>query len=161
MKNLLIILSLFVAFASCSRKTLPPVQTIIKDSIIEKEVIRYRTDTTFLPGDTLQIWQAIPCPGAKMDTVIIKGKTTLSAKILNGFIRIDCRTDSLQHIIDSVISLKQREIIHSEISQVPYEVETIVYKTPKWVWWLVAFVVVYFGFKFRNPILSFIKGFIK
>ena len=129
-------------------------QVVIKDSIVLKDTTIYKTDTAYLPGDSVEMWQAIPCPNAKLDTVISKGHTTLTATISKGFLQFKCNSDSLLHIIDSITRLKQKESYHTEKTTVEVPVQVIKYKVPKWCWMLLAFNVAAVGWKFRFKILN-------
>ena len=154
MRMLLTILTIAFLLSACNHRLIP-IKTVIKDSIVEKQTTITKRDTTYLKGDIITVGVAIPCPDAKLDTVIKKGKTTLSATILKGYLHIDCHTDSLQHIIDSITLVKKKEVYHSETKEVP--VEGIKYKVPKWCWWLLAAFAASVVWKFRRPLLALLK----
>lgn len=155
MNKLIAISAVFFLSACSSSKPLAP-QIIVKDSVVYNETVVLKTDSVYLPGDTVQLLYRIPCPDVKLDTVIKKGNTVLSATILNGFLRFNCETDSLLKVIDSITRLKQKEIYSTRTVMVPQTI--IKYKTPKWCWYLLIACVIYLGIKFRNPIASFIKS---
>ncbi|MBL0144927.1 MAG: hypothetical protein IPP48_03370 [Chitinophagaceae bacterium] len=163
MKFLITILTI-LAFTSCKtvKPSLPAVTQQVKDSIVFKTDTVYHTQTIQLPGDTLEIAFAIPCPEAKnIDLGKKKGRTQLNIKSdAQGNFIIDCKTDSLTHVIDSLKTvINQKESYHNETKTITVtKVETVTeYKTPKWVWWLLAFNIGQLIWKFRNPIGGFFK----
>lgn len=162
MNKLLTILFLLIAFASC--KTMQPVvttKTIIKDSVVTKTETVYRDTTIYLPGDTTEISVAIPCPDVKIDVATTKGRTTLTAKTDGrGNLKIDCKTDSLLLVIDSLKNtITETQKFHTELKQdiIEKPVTVIKYKVPKWCWWLLIINLAYLAWRFRNPIGAFIK----
>lgn len=158
MRKLLIIAVIGTAFTSCSRQALPQI-TATKDSSITKEFVTFKHDTIVTPGQTVELIKLMHCPDAKFDTVIKNGNTTLTASLKNGNLNMQCKSDSLMHIIDSITTLKQKEFYHTETITV--NVEVIKYKVPRWCWWLLLGVIGYIVYCFKNPILLFIKSFIK
>ena len=160
MRNLIIILIIALAGCTASRVPAPSVTIITKDSIVEKEVIRYRTDTTIIPGDTIKLQVAIPCPDLVYHKKVENGNTSLVLDIKDGLLTADCQTDSLLHIVDSLQeTIKERQSWHSsnETKTLVNTVEKIKYKIPKWCWYLLLLNVVYIIFKFRSPISFAIK----
>ncbi len=151
MKQLLTILILLIFFASC-KTAQPVIKTVIKDSIITKDTTIYKTVKEYLPGETIEMWQAIPCPDLKMDTSIKKGKTILKASINKGILKMQCETDSLFHIIDSITSIRNTEAWHREVIEVP--VDKPVPYIPRWVWFLIAGNVLAVAWKFRFSIIK-------
>lgn len=151
MRNLLMILTLTL-LVGCSRKMLPVLHTIIKDSVVysEKEVVK--RDTIYKIGDTVTMQVVIPCSDAKLDTFIKKGKTSLTATIHNGLLNVDCKTDSLQHLIDSITRIKEKVTIHTEMKEVG--VAVIKNKVPAWCWWLIGFNVLAIAWKLRFSIIK-------
>lgn len=158
--RLLLFLSI-VLFTSCvtqkrCAEKYPP-EVSVKDSIIEKEVITYRDTTIIIPGDTVQIIDTIPCPGIvyKKKATSKSGHTTIDVSIDNGKLKVDCKTDSLQQVIDSLATIfKDRQHFKTTTVTYPVPVEIVKYKTPKWAWYLLAFNVVFFGWKYRGFIVG-------
>lgn len=109
----------------------------------------------YTKGDTIKVMRTVPCPEAKFDTVIKKGKTEMKASIKNGVLDIECNADSLQHIIDSITRLKQKEVYQSERVEVP--VDKPVPYIPKWVWYLLAITIGLTAWTFRKPLIALIK----
>lgn len=154
MIKILTILTAIFFLASCKTPQVV-IRLVTKDSVILKDTTIYKTVTKYLPGDSVEISVAIPCPDAKFDTTVKKGKTSLTATIKNGRLAIDCKTDSLQHIIDSVTRLKNKEVYHTEVKEVPVNVPTPY--IPKWVWWLLVVNVGAVAYKFRYPLIGMFK----
>jgi len=154
LKNSLFATSCFLLAACHSSK--PVVTIVTKDSTITKDTVIYKTITKWLPGDTVEIGFAIPCPDVKIDTVIRKGNTTLTANIDKGIVKMKCDSDSLKHIIDSVTRLKQKEVFKT--NTIVQDKEVPKPYIPTWVWYLIAANIIAVAWKFRNPILSFIKN---
>lgn len=151
----LIVISSLVMFAGC-KSSKPSITTVIKDSIILKDTTIYKTTVLYTKGDTIKVIRIVPCPEARFDTVIKKGKTEMKASLQNGVLDIECNADSLQHIIDSVTRLKQKEVYHTERVEVP--VDKPVPYIPKWVWYLLGAFILLAGWSFRKPLISIIKS---
>lgn len=163
MKFLIPILTL-VLLASCKTPqfVLPTIKHVVKDSIVFKTDTLYRKDTLKLPGDTLEIGFAIPCPQAKnISLTKVAGRTQLTVKSdSQGNFYINCKTDSLVHVIDSLFNvIVQKESYHSDVQTVTVtKIETVTkFKVPKWCWWLFVFNLGQLIWKFRNPIGGFFK----
>lgn len=159
MKNFVAIILAIVVFASCrTPKTIIVEKTVIKDSTV-RDTLRETKDTTiYIPGDTVSIHDSVPCPDAKYSKEVKKGGTTAKVSLNNGKLDVECKTDSLQLIIQML----RREVIRlsnfisverTTTEQVPLEVPKPY--IPKWVWWLVGFNVLYFSIKYR---LTLLKG---
>lgn len=137
---------------------MPQIQTVIKDSVVERTVIKYHSDTVTIPGDTIVFEKAIPCPDAVVDTVIKKGHTTLSAKLFNGRLQVICKADSLLHIIDSLQEVSHfREDWHQKETIIFQDKEVVKNKVPKWCWYLLLIVSIYIGgklliWKYKLPV---------
>jgi hypothetical protein len=167
-RGFMVLIFVGVLFAGCSQKMAPTrssfTQIATKDSVIIKETVSYRTDTLHLPGDTLEIGVAIPCPDAKLDTTIKNGRSTLNAKLLNGLLNVNCFTDSLLHIVDSLEN-RLRETFHDRsatsttVKEVP--VEVIKYRVPRWCWWLLAANVLMVLWRFRSRLKRGLTNWIK
>lgn len=160
--KLLTILIVLIAFTSCSRKTLPQVETklIIKDSVVTKTDTLYQTEKVFIPGDTVEVAFAIPCPQAEnLYFSKQKNKTSLSVKSdSKGNFTVNCHTDSLTHIIDSLKTIiSNTKYFHSEEKMINVPVTVIKYKVPKWCWWLLLINIIYLCWKFRSPLTAFFK----
>ncbi len=140
-------------------------QTIIKDSIIEREKIVVKDSLIYMPGDTLEIGFAIPCPGGeKIDLKKTSKQLNLSIKSdSKGNLTVRCASDSLLKVIARLTTImRDKEHHKSNVQTITVtRIEKVpAYKIPKWVWVLLAGNAVYFAFKFRNPILLFAKSLI-
>ncbi len=151
--KLLTILSLLL-FASCSRNVLPTVQTVIKDSIVHTSQTIHTRDTIYFAGDSVEISVAIPCPEAVINQVAKSGKTVVSAKIEKGRLTVNCKTDSMQAIIDSLTIVKQKEVFKTITTTVQVPVEVIKHTIPAWCWWLLAFNACAIIYKFRHQLIA-------
>ncbi len=142
-------ISLLFCLGSCSRRMIPQApQIIVKDSVVEKIETRYHSDTVHLPGDTLEITTAIPCPDVLFSKTIKKGRTTLSANIGGGILTVNCHEDSLMAIIDSLQEVTHfKEDFHNKETIVIQEKEVIKNKVPKWCWWMLGLSVLYVGLR--------------
>jgi hypothetical protein len=167
LNKLFTILLIAVAFASCKTAQLPTIteKVIIKDSVVVKTDTQYSEKIIQLPGDTTEISVAIPCPDVKIDVAKTNGRTTLTAKTDGrGYLKIDCKTDSLTLVIDSLKTIiTETQKFHSELKQVVVEKPVTVtkYKVPKWCWWLLIINIAYLAWRFKSPIGSFIKTLVK
>jgi hypothetical protein len=153
-KYLSIIISLALLY-SC--RVAKPVTIVTKDSLVLKDTTIYKTVTRFLPGQQVVLEQKIPCPDAKLDTLIAVGNTRIKAQLKNGQLNVHCSADSLQHIIDSVIKIKSTEHYNTKTVQVPVEVARPF--IPKWVWLLILANVLAGVWVFRAPLFKIIKRF--
>jgi len=136
---------------------LPTVQTVIKDSIIETEKIIHVRDTAYIPGDSVEIAIAIPCPDAVVNDFANNGNTRLSVRINKGILKVKCNTDSLLRIIDSIRIHKNKELHKTITTTIQVPVKVIKYRVPKWCWWLLAFNLLAIGWKFRHGIIGLFK----
>lgn len=161
MTKILTILLLMICFASCRTAKLPPAETKIetKDSIIERETVVYRDTTIILPGDTTEI--TIPCPDVTINEYAGKGRVKLSARSDGkGNVKINCAADSLTLVIDSLKNvIREKERYHSTVKEtkVPYPVEVVKYRVPRWCWWVLIYSISLTCWVFRKPLLAFGK----
>jgi hypothetical protein len=157
MKNIIFILLIFFT-AGCSRKIVAPpptVVTVTKDSIITNTVVRDSIIT--IPGERVVLIEKVPCPDIiDFEKKEKNGNVTVKVTIKKGVLTADCKTDSLQKIIQG---------LNSQITTLKTSVVTVTHTNyvkvpkryiPKWVWFLVAFNLGYLAFKFRNPLLTLI-----
>ena len=95
----------------CNRKF--PAETIIKDSV--SVVIRdsISTDTIFLPGESILIHDTIPCPDVEYHREVRSNNTIATVHISKGVITVECKTDSLQHIIEVKNKIIDKYRFHS------------------------------------------------
>lgn len=163
MIKLTTILLLLITLAGCSKKMMPPAETKIKiiDSIVEREKTVYRDTTIVLPGDTTEIYFAIPCPDVVVNEKVSKGNMHLTAKSDGkGNVKINCSSDSLKLVIkglETIIKEKEKYHANTTVQKIPYPVEVIKYKKPKSWWWLLLIVCGETFWIFRKPILGLIK----
>lgn len=180
MKQLLTILIL-IALASCGRKMLPApsTTTVEKDSSYTKVTNTTKDTTLVTPAKTtslatyvdslLAIIKQLNAENAdtsEYKVVVEKGTGTdsIKAKVsVNraGNVKVDCHEDELrQHISWLTSQLLETYLYKSKTveEKVPYPVEVVKYKTPKWVWWVLAYSILITLWVFRTPIISFIKA---
>jgi hypothetical protein len=157
LKSLVTILLLSILFAACSTIKYLPAETIttVKDSVSQKTDTLYRDTTIYLPGDSVEIIYALPCPDAVVnDYYESTGNVSLSIKKdSKGKVTINCKADSLKLVIDSLQTLiKTKEKFHSKetTKQVPYPVEVPKPYIPKWMWWALGISVAVNGFSYRK-----------
>jgi hypothetical protein len=145
MKLLFVIGLLLLTLASCVTQKrcfekFPP-QVITKDSVVFKDTTIYVKQKIVIPGDTVTLTDSIPCPDVKYHKVVKSpsGKTTAKVDIDKGKLTVDCQTDSLTKVIDSLrIEIKTKESYHNEVKIV----EKPVTKAPAWVWFLLIGVAI-------------------
>jgi hypothetical protein len=155
MKYLSLILLLMLA--SCGRKMLPPATVITKDSLVYKEVVKLKDTTIFTPGQNITIYQPVPCPDAVFDTSIRKGNLNTNVKLFKGVLSVNCNTDSLLQRIAWLEKDRYSLILKADSKSIPYPVEVIKYKIPKWIWWLILVLSANTLWQYRYNILSLIK----
>ena len=153
MSKLLYILILATAMVSCKTAQVA-VRTIVKDSLVVVEKTTHTRDTTYLPGDTLEISVAIPCPDAVVNQQVKTGRSKLTVQLQRGQLTVNCHTDSLLTIIDSLTSTIERNAMHTEMVEVP--IDKPVPYIPKWVWWLVAINVIGLLYLNRHTIIKLV-----
>lgn len=113
--------------------------TEIKDSTHTETVIQYHSDTVHIPGDTVSVTVQIPCPDVKLNEKKTTGKTTAKISVKDGMLRVDCMTDSLTHVIDSLQErITNTKSFKNEKITIYQPVEVVKKKIPWWVWLLIA-----------------------
>ncbi len=140
---LLLTLASCVTQKRCLQK-FPP-QIVTKDSIVIKDTTVYITFRDTIPGDSVVLHDSIPCPDVQFHKEVKSpsGRTTAKIDINRGKITVDCKTDSLSRVIDSLqVKLKTTEAYHSEVKTV--EIPVIKHRTPVWAWFLLVGVILYF-----------------
>ncbi|MCO5238882.1 MAG: hypothetical protein M9904_02395 [Chitinophagaceae bacterium] len=152
---LIVIFTSCITQKKCAERYPPHLET--KDSIVEKEEIVYRDTTIAIPGDSVGIRDTIPCPDVDYYKEGKIGRTSVKVNISKGKIKVDCKSDSLQYVIDSLASIhKTKEVFHSETKGVPIEV--VKYKTPSWCWWYLFITGGYVLYRNRKIIYRLIKS---
>lgn len=162
--KILFFISLIIGFSSCitQKRCLQkfPPHITTKDSIVIKDSTIYRDTTITIPGDSVQIHDSIPCPDvlyhkeAKSKT----GRTTAVIDINKGKLTVNCKTDSLQHRIDSLqTKIRSLEKYHTEVKMIP-GAERIKYKVPLWCWVLLCANLIFIAWRLRKPFISLVKS---
>ena len=156
MYKIFTILLLIISLGSCSKKLMPTVETVIKETITTDTVYVPKEKIVTIPGDSVTIYEAIPCP----DVVYYKEATSKSGNvkatvnISKGNLQVDCKTDSL---------VERIKWLEAHSSQVKTTEKTVTVTLPpkrwipKWVWWLLGINIVYVllriaTWKFKIPI---------
>jgi putative transposon-encoded protein len=154
-------IALACSLGSCHKRLIPTQTAETKDSVNVQHEIEYKDTTIYVPGTTVHIVDSIPCPEVTMHREVKNNGTTATVDINKGKMNVDCKTDSLQVIIQML----RRELIRQvnfhntkEVVQVPVDVPKPY--IPKWVWWSLVANAGFGIWTFRTPILSLIKRFI-
>ena len=151
-----ILIAVFLlSFCSCisQRKCAERYPPQEKDSVIEKETIVYRDTTITLPGDSVQIFDTIPCPDVLYNKTVTSsgGRTTATVSLKNGRLQVDCKADSMQLVIDSLATvIKQKE--HYQVRTVTVTKTITKEVVPAWCWWMLAAGIAYLIFRFKAPL---------
>lgn len=160
MKKIIIGLSVFV-LASCHRNIAPQVSTVTKDSVVYK-VVPHDT-TIYIPGAAVEVHDTITSdiPGGlfSYDTTATNGNVKLHVNITKGRLTASCKADSLQKVIQYLSESLEEFHREKEIVEVPVKVP--VNHIPKWVWYLLAANVAVVAWKFKTPLFTVIKRFVK
>ena len=142
-----------VVLSGCSKKMLPGINTVTKDSVTT--IIKYvpKDSLIFLPGDTVEISEVIPCPDVEWQQTNTSesGKTKVTAKISKGVLTVNCATDSLQKRItwlEKELSTTRAKETTTTITLPPKRY------IPKWVWWMLAGFTGLLVYTFRNPLIG-------
>ncbi len=146
MKYLLTILSLIILTASCSKRLLPSVETVTKETITTDTVYVPKEKIITIPGDSVLIHDSIDCPDLvyHKDAVSKSGNVKASVNISKGSLQVDCKTDSLlQRIAWLEAHSKQVTVKEKTITITPPPKRWI----PKWVWWLLGLNIIYWGLR--------------
>lgn len=168
---LLLVLSVSLVI-SCSHHSIPTKAYTVDstDSISRTEKVVYRDTTIVIPGAVITIHDTIPCKDviyhAEKDSAGVKATVDLK----NGVLSVSCKEDSLRKVLLNLASdyiqlyKKKNETI---TITTPGPIVTVPY-VPKWCWYLLGFVVLYFGLKFMallitpsSSVTSFIFSLIK
>jgi hypothetical protein len=164
MRYIITILCTTFILLSCSKKMQPTVssiETYKKDSIVVKEKIVTKDTTIYIKGDSVTIYDTIPCPEAeyKKEVISKKGNVTATVDIENGKIHVNCKQDSLQAYITWLETqiIKEKTISEADVKVVEVPVEVPVKYTPKWHWYLHGILFILLLYLFGNPISSFVK----
>jgi len=141
MHKFLTILFLFVLTA-CSRKMMPQIETVVKDSVVEKTVYVHRDSVIVIPGDSVKIHDTIPCKNVVYHKVAMSKTGSIKAvvDINKGMLNVDCKTDSLQNRIEWLeahANTVRTKTITTTINNPPKRF------IPKWCKWLLGISVLY------------------
>jgi Bacteriophage holin family len=157
---------MIIAMSGCSSgrhvQLIPETSTYVRDSTVITTDTIYRSDTMIIPGEQLTAYIQIPCPEAKNLHIGKKqGRTELSVLSDNrGNMYVSCKADSLQHIVDSIKEVVTKvHKFHEEKKTVTFTKTDYItkYRVPKWCWLLLLINVFVMAWKFKSPILSFLK----
>lgn len=119
-------------------------QTVIKDSVVEKTVYVKKDSIVKVPGDSVTLHDTIPCKGVLYHKVAVSksGATKATVDIKNGELNVDCKTDSLQARIEWLEAHESKLVSKTITTTINNPPKRFI---PKWVWWLVGIVTIYLG----------------
>jgi hypothetical protein len=133
-------------------------QQTVSDSVrVEYKV---KDTTIYLPGDTVSISSAVPCPDAVWSGEAMGTRVSLKATLQNGNLKVSCKTDSLVHRITYL----EKELAHKSTVRVPVAVPVIQHRPPWWAKLTLIISLVSIGYiivKNRLKVLSFATKIIK
>lgn len=134
-------------------------ETIVKDTIITNTVYVPKDSLIYIPGDTVEIYEAIPCPEVDYRKTVTSKKSNLTAsvRIKDGQLSVDCHTDSLEQRIswlerELTVERSREKTVTKEVP-----VEVVRHKVPRWCWLLLLANIAYVIWRFRSPIFSLIN----
>lgn len=163
-RYLLLILTTCALF-SCHRRVVSTKSQVIevRDSIIYERDVQIIDTTIYVPGDSVRIVDTIPCPEAKMNREVVSknGKTSARVVILDGIVTVDCKTDSLQLLVQML----RRELVRTANFKSKKQ-DTSVYEQkqdwyiPRWILWTLAISLLLNVIAYRSTIFSFLKKFV-
>lgn len=156
MNKITTILLLIISLASCSKRMLPTVETEIKETITTDTVYVPKEKIVTIPGDSVTIYEAIPCPDVvyHKEATSKSGNVKATVNISKGNLQVDCKTDSLEQRIKWLEAhSNQVKTITKTVTITPPPKRYI----PKWVWWLLGINIIYVAFriliwKYKMPI---------
>ena len=129
--------------SSCSKKLQPTIETVYRDSIIERKVIVPKDTTIYIAGDSVSIHDTLPCPDYEAKETSKTGKLTASVSIKNGKLTATCKQDSLQKRITWLEAelTKERYSLKTTTKTVYVPVDVPTPYTPRWHWYLHGFLL--------------------
>lgn len=137
---------LIISLTACSKRLQPSVNTDTKETITNDTVYVPQEKVVIIPGDTVEIYEAIPCPDVTYhkEATSKTGNVKATVNISKGNLTVNCATDSLVQRIQW-LEAHSRQVKESKttITITPPAKRWI----PKWVWWLLGFNIIYFGLK--------------
>jgi len=148
MKRIITIGLLILFLASCvtQKRCLQkfPPQIVTKDSIVVKDTTIYVTVTDVVPADAVIIHDSIPYPDIQYhnEATSPSGRVKAKVDISKGRLTVNCKTDSLVRVIDSLVKLKTAQVYHSETKTI--DVPVVKKKTPLWAWIMLVGIILYF-----------------
>lgn len=140
-----------------------PPQIEVRDSVVVKDSTVYVDVQVEVPGDSVTIYDTIPCPDVNYSFTkkSESGRTTATVKINNGRITVECKIDSLKAVIDSqAVKIKTIERHRSE-TKVVQAPPVIKYRAPWWSWALLILFIGLFGLWLYRPVSTIIKTTLK
>lgn len=158
MKFIIYLSACFLFLSSCSKKLQPTVETIYKDSIVEKKVVRVRDSVVFLPSDSVIIHDTIPCP-IDYHQEDSSSKTKITVDIKKGKLTAKCQTDSLQQRIHWLENeyLKEKYSLKTHVETKYIEVPKPVKYTPKWHWYVHWLFLLWLIWNYRISLVTLLR----
>gem|GEM_PF-3062939 len=151
---LLIVFSVSM-IVSCNRHDIPAAQNKEIDTTFRKEKLVYRDTTIIVPGVSILIHDTLPCKEATYHFEKDSGNIKATVDINKGVLTVSCKEDSLKKILLNLASdyiELYKEKNKTVTVTVPGRTVTDWY-IPKWIWYLIGFNVVFFGWKIASAYL--------
>lgn len=148
---LTLIVNAFV-FTSCNKKFIP-VKDVYKDSTVSNTTTVYKSDTVMIPGENISFSKKIDRK-KKFNSTIKKKNLSLNISLSNDSLFVNCKSDSLQHIVDSLAQTLTREkSFHNETKTIIQPQKEIKYRVPGWCYILIILILLYLTLKiyFKLP----------
>lgn len=161
--SFLIGLFLVQGLTGCSKRQYPVVitnTTETKDSSASETKIIYKDTIIKMPGDSVRITDTflVPCPGLAYTKKVTSpsGRTSAEINIKGNRLQVDCKTDSLQLVIDSLATvISTQKFWHSQVITRWHQLPPIKinrWYIPWWIWLLLAGTLMYWGYQLRKKI---------
>lgn len=157
MKYLLILMVSLIMIGCCASRKAPIPKEETKETITERIQYVVKDTAIFIPGDTVRIETAIPCPDIMWHTVAKGNKSKITASLNKGKLTVECITDSLTQRIQYLEKRLERksQTVTTITEVVPKEV--IKNKVPKLIWWIIVLETGMILFAFRVQVLWVVK----
>jgi len=155
---LLVVLTMLLSIG-CSKKLQPTVETVYRDSIVERVTYIPKEKVIYIDGEQVTIYDTLPCPDYYAADSSKTGKLTATVRIKNGKLTATCKQDSLQKRVEWLEAelIKEKYSLKTRIETKYVNVDVEVPYIPKWLLWVLAISIIINVIVFRKPILSFLQ----